>query len=300
MAQNIIKSATDQREFVIVYKDFLNDSKLDKNEKLIFIALKSFADNKTMKAFPSHKRLSEMTGISVAQIKRGIDHMEKMGILSVRSRNDKKYGRRSNVYTLYDYREIWAVPDEQDDKEVAEKISDAKMIAILRAKGYTITKEKGLKSGTDQSTDLKPNSNCYVHSNNYKDSDSKSQAIELYPLDDIKELIGYDALLDQMPGSEKDIDSFFNLIYDTINTTRPYIKISGTDKPVDVVRGRLLKLNYEHIGYAITKYNEQTGRINNPTAYKLKLLYDAYDQMHSDITNQVQHDFYGDDGSDPE
>lgn len=45
--------------------------------------------------------------------------------------------------------------------------------------------------------------------------------------------------------------------------------------------------------YAIDKYTGQTERIKNPTAYMLTLLYNAREQMRLDITNQVQHDLYG-------
>ena len=44
--------------------------------------------------------------------------------------------------------------------------------------------------------------------------------------------------------------------------------------------------------YAIDKYQEQTDRIKNPTAYMLTLLYNAKEQSNLDITNQVQHDMY--------
>ena len=68
------------------------------------------------------------------------------------------------------------------------------------------------------------------------------------------------------------------------------IRIAGEDKPTMVVVGKLMKLSYSEIMYAIEKYQEQTERIKNPTSYMLTLLYNSKEQMNLDITNQVSHD----------
>ena len=68
MPRKRLKSASDQRPFTMVYNDFLESSVLDYYEKLVFICLKRFADNNTLKAFPSMARMSEITGISKRKI----------------------------------------------------------------------------------------------------------------------------------------------------------------------------------------------------------------------------------------
>ena len=60
-----------------------------------------------------------------------------------------------------------------------------------------------------------------------------------------------------------------------------------------VVIGKLMKLTSFEIMYAIGQNNKQTGKINNPTAYMLTLLYHAKEQMHLDVTNQVRYDMSG-------
>ena len=57
MARKKIKSATDQRKFTLVYNDFLESDVLNYYEKMVFIALKKFANNDTMRAFPSLKTI---------------------------------------------------------------------------------------------------------------------------------------------------------------------------------------------------------------------------------------------------
>ena len=61
MARKRIKSATDQRKFTLVYNDFLESDILNYYEKMVFIALKKFADNDTMRAFPSLKTIHSIT-----------------------------------------------------------------------------------------------------------------------------------------------------------------------------------------------------------------------------------------------
>ena len=289
MARKKIKSATDQRKFTIVYNDFLESDLLDKHEKLVYIVIKRFADNETLTAFPSLKTLHKMTGISIRWIKKSIEHMEELGIISVEHRTSEDKGNQSNLYTLHDYAEIWSVGSSKDVAAVADEISEMKLVAELRSRGYTVTKEKGLETeptkAQNQALDLKPFDiiNTTINS-------AKSQDLERYTIDQIKQLFDYDVMVRDNPYRQQDIDSVMDILHTTMNTTKSTIRIAGEDKPSMVVIGKLMKLSYSEIIYAIEKYQEQTERIKNPTSYMLTLLYNAKEQMNLDITNQVSHD----------
>lgn len=289
MARKKIRSATDQRKFTIVYNDFLESDLLDKHEKLVYIAIKRFADNETLTAFPSLKTLHKMTGISVRWIKKSIEHMEELGIISVEHRTSEDKGNQSNLYTLHDYAEIWSVGSSEDIAAVADEISEMKLVAELRSRGYTVTKEKGLETeptkAQNQALDLKPFNIVNTTTNS-----GESQDLERYTLDQIKQLFDYDIMIHDNPYRQQDIDSVVNILYTTMNTTKATIRIAGEDKPSMVVVGKLMKLSYSEIIYAIEKYQEQTERIKNPTSYMLTLLYNSKEQMNLDITNQVSHD----------
>ena len=146
MARKKIKSATDQRKFTLVYNDFLESDLLNHYEKSVFIALKKYADNDTMRAFPSLNKLHKITGISLSQVRRSIDHMKELGVISVEHRTDEDKGHQSNLYTLYDYSEIWSVGSSENVAAVVEEVSEMKLVAELRSRGYTVTKEKELVS----------------------------------------------------------------------------------------------------------------------------------------------------------
>lgn len=295
MARRKIKSATDQRKFTIVYNDFLESELLDKHEKLIYIAIKRFADNDTLKAFPSLKTLHKITGISIRWIKKSIEHMEQLGVISVEHREDDEKGHQSNLYTLYDYAEIWSVGSSENDvAAVADEISEAKLVAELRARGYTVIKEK--EPDTTEPTKDQLNqalmNNSSLNLYNYITDDAKSQELERYTIDQIRQIFDYDILVNDKPLWQKDIDSVFSILHTALNTTKETIRVGGEDKPTMIVIGKLMKLNYSEIMYCIEKYSEQTERIKNPTAYMLTLLYNAKEQMNLDISNQVQHDMY--------
>ena len=293
MARRKIKSATDQRKFTIVYNDFLESDLLDKHEKLIYIAIKRFADNDTLKAFPSLKTLHKITGISIRWIKKSIEHMEQLGVISVEHREDDEKGHQSNLYTLYDYAEIWNVGSSEDVAAVADEISEAKLVAELRARGYTVIKEKEPDKTEPTKVTVEPSTklNQFDIVNTTINSE-KSQELERYTIDQIRQIFDYDILVNDKPLWQRDIDSVFSILHTALNTTKEAIRVGGENKPTMVVIGKLMKLDYSEIMYCIEKYSEQTERIKNPTAYMLTLLYNAKEQMNLDISNQVQHDMY--------
>lgn len=294
MARRKIKSATDQRKFTIVYNDFLESELLDKHEKLIYIAIKRFSDNDTLKAFPSLKTLHKITGISIRWIKKSIEHMEQLGVISVEHREDDEKGHQSNLYTLYDYAEIWNVGSSENDvAAVADEISEAKLVAELKARGYTVIKEKEPDKTEPTKVTVEPSTKLNQFDIvNTTINPKKSQEMERYTIDQIRQIFGYDILVNDMPLWQRDIDSVFSILHTALNTTKETIRVGGEDKPTMIVIGKLMKLDYSEIMYCIEKYSEQTERIKNPTAYMLTLLYNAKEQMNLDIANQVQHDMY--------
>jgi hypothetical protein len=291
VAQKKLKSATDQRKFTLVYNDFLECDLLNYYEKMVFIALKKFADNDTMRAFPSLNTICKVTGISVSQVRRSLDHMKELGVISIEHRTDKDKGHQSNIYTLYDYAGIWNVGSSEKVTEIADEVSEMKLVAELRAKGYIVTKQKGLdvEPTKAQQQALEFNQLDMV---NTTTNLQKSQDIERYTLEQILILYDYDVMISDNPYQKHDIDSVMSILHTNLNTTKPTIRIGGEDKPSMAVISKLMKLTYSGIMYAIEKFKEQTERIKNPTSYMLTLLYNAEEQRNLDIANQVQHDMY--------
>lgn len=117
-------------------------------------------------------------------------------------------------------------------------------------------------------------------------------ANESYPLSFVNCWYDYEDLL-QMSNDRKRINLVMNILYDTLNSNKSTIRISGEEKPASVVKGRLLKLNSGDILYALEKYDEQTTKIRNHRAYLLTVLYLSKEQQELELQNKVMHDMYG-------
>lgn len=281
--QSDVKPFTMIKNTIIDSENILND-----HEKLLYIVLLRYGD----KAFPSLATLSKKCGFSKSTTQRTIDTLIKKGLLKKKNRVSKKNGNTSNVYTLIDNDKIWfSTKDNLQENIEAAILEEA--IKIVEASGRKVsTKEKELVSTEPTKVTAETSTKQLKTFNivNTTTNSVKSQDLERYTLDQIKQLFDYDIMIQDNPYQQKDIDSVMNILYTTMNTTKATIRIAGEDKPTMVVIGKLMKLSYSEIMYAIEKYQEQTERIKNPTSYMLTLLYNSKEQMILDITNQVSHD----------
>lgn len=144
MARKKIKSATDQRKFIMIYHDFLESDLLTSHEKMVFIALKKFADSNNQ-CFPSLKKLADVTRISKRKIQDTLKSLEQKHIIGIESRLRADGGDTSNLYTLYDFKELWNAGSSEEMAAVVNEYEEMKLVSELRSRGYTVTKEKSLR-----------------------------------------------------------------------------------------------------------------------------------------------------------
>lgn len=285
MARKKLKSAADQRPFSIIYHDFLDSDLLNTYEKMVFIALKKFADSNNQ-CFPSLKKLADVTKMSKRKIQDTLKALEQKHIIGVKSRFNVNNGHTSNLYTLYDFKEVW--DSSSSEAEAIDKMEEKRMIDTLTAKGYCVTKEKVPDTEPFKEQNQAPQLN-QIDIVNTTTNPEENQASERYTLEQIRQLFDYDIMLHDYPLWKHDIDAVMNILHTAMNTNKN-IRAAGADRPCMVVIGRLMKLNKESIMYAIEKFSKQTDRINNPASYMLTILYMAPDQYYLDIKNQVAHD----------
>lgn len=290
MARNKIQSVTDQRSFIIVYNDFLESTILTSYEKIVFIVLKKFADNKN-RCFPSLSKISKNSGLSKRKVQNIIKSLEEKKIISVKKRKKEDGGLTSNLYVLHDLKEIWTAESSQEIESIVDEYEENKIIEMLKNKGYTVTKEKEPipTAPTKVSADISPQNNQFGNDDNTSKK-QKSQEIERYNINQIKEIFEYDIMTERNPLYKSEIDNVISILYDAINSTKQTIRVAGEDKPAITVIAKLLKLNYESIMYAIHKFNENNVKVNNPISYMLTVLYKAQEQYQLEIKNQVNID----------
>lgn len=275
--------------FVILSHNFIKWGMLNWNEKDIYIILLMYADSE-QKCFPSINTLCKVSGKSNKTVIRALKGLEEKHLLKKEIRITKN-GQSSNLYTLYDFESVWEAESIEQVPEIVSTETKRKQLYELAQELNYIVKEKepealqADQSNNDSSTQI---NNIDINNNSIKGT--KSQDLERYTLDQIKQLFDYDIMIQDKPYRQQDIDSVMNILYTTMNTTKATIRIAGEDKPTMVVIGKLMKLHNESIMYAIEKFSEQTERIKNPTSYMLTILYNAPEQFNLDIQNQVSHD----------
>ena len=98
-------------------------------------------------------------------------------------------------------------------------------------------------------------------------------------------------LLRLCPDDEDTIYQIVDLLVDTCSTKRKMLRIAGDDKPAEVVRSRLKKLNADHIRFVLGCLAENTAPVRNVKQYLLAMLYNAPTTMTLYYQNKTNHDF---------
>ena len=103
--------------------------------------------------------------------------------------------------------------------------------------------------------------------------------------------LGFDALIASYPEDEDMLREMLELLVDTVCSKRRFIRIAGDDKPAEVVKAQLMKLNSDHLRFVLMCLKENTTQVRNMRQYLLATLYNAPMTMHSSYAARVQHDF---------
>ena len=102
--------------------------------------------------------------------------------------------------------------------------------------------------------------------------------------------ISYEILLQDYPLDRDILTEILELMVDTVCTTRSTVRISGDDKPAEVVKSQFLKLDSEHIRFVMDSLKDNTTRIRNTRQYLLATLYNAPLTIGNYYRSLVSHD----------
>ncbi|MDY3015519.1 MAG: DUF6017 domain-containing protein [Evtepia sp.] len=102
--------------------------------------------------------------------------------------------------------------------------------------------------------------------------------------------ISYEILLQDYPLDRDILTEILELMVDTVCTTRSTVRISGDDKPAEVVKSQFLKLDSEHIRFVMDGLKDNTTRIRNMRQYLLATLYNAPLTIGNYYRSLVSHD----------
>ena len=100
----------------------------------------------------------------------------------------------------------------------------------------------------------------------------------------------FDSLVASHPNDEDMLREMLELLVDTVCSRRKLIRIAGDDKPAEVVKARLLKLDGDHLRFVLMCLKENTTLVRNMRQYLLAALYNAPLTMSNYYSARVQHD----------
>ncbi len=107
----------------------------------------------------------------------------------------------------------------------------------------------------------------------------------------IRENMEIDILYQQYPYDRELLDGIYDLILETVLCKNGTVFIASNEYPVELVKGKFLKLNSSHIQYVMDCLKETTSKVRNIKKYLLAALFNAPSTMKSYYQQEVNHDF---------
>lgn len=88
------------------------------------------------------------------------------------------------------------------------------------------------------------------------------------------------------------LEGILDLLAETCSSKRKTIRIAGDDKPLEIVKGRLMKLNSLHIQYVLDCLKENTTYVRDMKQYLLTTLFNAPVTIDSYYQARVNYDMH--------
>ena len=148
-----------------------------------------------------------------------------------------------------------------------DKVDNSSPSHFLKCENHTsgdvkITHQEVRKSH-GSNTDNNDTDNRYTENPIYPGSDEEEMRARMICKSFFEDQIEYDYLLDQYPYERETIRGILDLLVDTYCSKRKYIRVAGDDKPADVVKSQIAKLNSSHIQYVMDCLKENTTDVRN-------------------------------------
>lgn len=88
------------RKFIKVPLDVMEDERLKKSDKMVYLSLCRYADNETRECYPSRKSLEKFSGVSNRTLTVSLQTLETFGYVEIRKRFHRSGRKMSNYYVL--------------------------------------------------------------------------------------------------------------------------------------------------------------------------------------------------------
>ena len=101
-----------------------------------------------------------------------------------------------------------------------------------------------------------------------------------------------DILMLGHPTEKETLEGILDILAETCSSNKKEIRIAGDDKPKEVVKSRLMKLDSMHIQYVLDCLKENTSDVKNIKQYLLTTLFNAPVTISPYYQNRVNYDLY--------
>ena len=108
----------------------------------------------------------------------------------------------------------------------------------------------------------------------------------------IRKNIEFDNLVIDDPFNRDILEEIVSIMTDVMITKSGTVRISGDEKPVEVVKSRLMKLKSSHIVYVLQGLKDNPVKVRNIKAYLLASLYNASTTISNYYSALVNHDMH--------
>ena len=279
----------------------------DNNRVYIYFTLEEITEYLSIGKDKGVKLLKELDGILIERKKQGLGKPVMIYVLnftdsqnSVQSVDNSAEVRSSDADNSTSNAEV-LTSEKPKSGESAEVLTSEKPKSGENAEVQTseIPKSALLKNRTLDFGKSAPNNTDINNTDLNKTDISSSSRISFAALerereeyrDVIKTNIEYDVLIQQY-AAEK-IDGFVNIIVDALCSFDDMISVNSMQVPKEVVKRKLLKLDYMHIVYVIDCLDENSTKIRNYKSYILTMLYNAPDTMNHYYQSKFNKNYYG-------
>ena len=106
-----------------------------------------------------------------------------------------------------------------------------------------------------------------------------------------KEALELEILEQGYPADKAVLYEILELLVETVTSRKKFLRICGEEKPKEVVKSRLMKLDSSHIQYILECLKENSTQIRNIKQYLLATLYNAPVTVDSYYSAQVRREF---------
>lgn len=255
----IIRAKRESKSFALVDKNFINDKRLSYKAKGILVYILSKPDDWKVVI----RDLINNAADGKASIYAGLKELERYGYYVKEPVRDED-GRRILDWTSI----VYEVPV-FDEKEEVEKEE---------------VENQEVEKRDDNNNDI---NNNYDNKNYRNDNDLKKNEVmtcldeknELNQMEkvmlNIKNKIDYQSLEIRHKEDIDIINAILNIITDVLFSKGELVHILGEDKPRELVKHNLLKLNTADIEYVLEKYKGLDVAIKKKEKYILAMLYSA-------------------------